>query len=363
MNKNEYFILECLKLAERGAGFVSPNPLVGCVIVKNNKVIGKGYHRVFGKAHAEINAINDAKKNGYELKGTTLYVNLEPCNHSGKTPPCTDAIIKEKIKNVIIGMKDPNKDVKGNGINKLRASGINVTTRILQNECEELNRFYLKYITQKRPYVTLKIAMSLDGKIALNDFTSKWITNEESRKFVHRLRSFYDAILIGKNSALQDNPSLDVRNVKGRNPVRLIIDRNATLPINLNVYKDDNYLNTYTFISSKLSESNKIANKKINKIFLNENNHTFQLKNILKAIYELEIASVMVEGGGNLFGQFIKENLFDDIYCMIAPKIIGKGIPFTGQFEVNRMSSAKSLNLRKIITSKEDVILYYKNSK
>lgn len=363
MNQKEYFISECLKLAILGTGYVSPNPLVGCIIAKNNQIIGKGYHRVFGKAHAEINAINDAKKNGYELKNSTLYVNLEPCNHFGKTPPCTDAIIKEKIKNVVIGMVDPNLEVKGKGIKKLKNSGINVTTGVLKNKCEDLNKFYLKYITEKMPYVTLKIAQSLDGKIALKDFSSRWITNSESRKFVHQLRTVYDAVLIGKNTALYDNPSLTVRNSKERNPYRFIIDAKATLPSSLNIYTDENYLNTYTLIASKLSNSKKVANKNINKIFIKEKNKLFSFKDILKALYNMEVASVIVEGGGSVFGQFIKENLFDDIYFIIANKIIGKGINFTGDFEINRLSDAKILNLHKVISSQEDIILYYKNIK
>jgi len=363
VNTNEYYIRECIKIAKRGIGYVSPNPLVGSVIVKNNKIIGKGFHKVFGQSHAEVNAINDAKKNGYNLKGTSLYVNLEPCNHIGKTPPCTDAIIKEKIGNVIIGMKDPNKNVGGNGIKKLEESGINVTTGILEKECEELNKFFIKFVTKSTPYITLKIAQSIDAKIALTNFKSKWITNDESRKFVHSLRIQYDSILIGKNTALYDNPSLTVRDVKGSNPIRFVIDRKGSLPTNLNLYKDDNFLNTYTFISSKYSDSKKISDKEINKIFLNEINKNIPLKEILKAIYKLGIASILVEGGGNLLNRFIKEDLFDDVYFIVAPKIIGKGISYSGDFELNRLSESKFLNLDKVITSKGDIILYYKNIK
>ncbi len=363
MNIHEYYIKECIKLAKKGIGYVSPNPLVGSVIVKNNQIIGKGFHKVFGQSHAEVNAIIDAKKNGYNLNGTSLYVNLEPCNHFGKTPPCTEAIIKDKIRNVIIGMNDPNKNVSGNGIKKLKESGINVTSGILEKECEELNKFFVKYITKSTPYVTLKIAQSIDAKIALNNFKSKWITNDESRIFVHKLRSRYDSVLIGKNTAIYDNPSLTVRGTKGRNPFRFVIDRKGSLPSDLNLYTDENFLNTYTFISSKYSELKKISAKEINKIFLKEINHNIPLKEILKSIFKLEIASILVEGGGNLFSRFINEDLFDDVYFIVAPKIIGKGISYSGDFELNRLSESKFLNLDKVITSNGDIILYYKNIK
>ena len=361
MNKNEYYIRECIKLAKKGSGFVSPNPLVGCIIEKGNNVIGKGFHEVYGYNHAEINAINDAKINGFKLRGATLYVNLEPCNHYGKTPPCTDIIISEKIGTVVIGIKDPNNKVKGNGIGKLEKSGIKVIQNILAGECIEVNKFFIKFVTKKLPYITLKVAQSLDGKIALSNFNSKWITNEKSRKYVHRLRSNYDAILIGKNTALYDNPSLTTGDAKGRNPQRFVIDKNSELPLNLKIYKDDNNLNTYTFIKSRLSESKNKQLKNTNKISLKEINHNFSLKQILKTIYSLGISSLLVEGGGNLFGLFIKENLFDDIYFIIAPKIIGKGITYSDDIWLAKLSDAKLLNLEKVITSDEDIILYYKN--
>lgn len=343
MDKNIFYINECIKLARKGIGSVSPNPLAGCLIEKNGKIIGKGFHQIFGGPHAEVNAINDAKKNGRTLRNSTLYINLEPCSHYGKTPPCTDLIIKEKISKVVIGMKDPNPDVNGKGIEKLKKEGLIVTSEVLKKECEELNRFFVKNITKKIPYVTLKIAQSIDGKIALNNKESKYITCTESIKFVHKLRNEYDAVLIGKNTALLDNPSLTVRHVKGRNPYRVVIDGNMKLPENLKIFTDNN--------SDKTIIINSPFNGKI------------PLINILKALHKLNISSVLIEGGANVFSQFIEKNLFDDIYFMVAPKIIGNGISAFRDFKITTLSNAKKLFLCNSFSSGNDQILYYKKIK
>ncbi|MFA5405032.1 MAG: bifunctional diaminohydroxyphosphoribosylaminopyrimidine deaminase/5-amino-6-(5-phosphoribosylamino)uracil reductase RibD [Ignavibacteria bacterium] len=340
MDKKDYYINECIKLGKKGIGYVSPNPLVGCIIVKNKKIIGKGYHKKFGEAHAEVNAINNAKKNGYDVRNSALYINLEPCSHFGKTPPCTDLIIKEKISEVIIGIKDPNPDVNGKGIKKLRRAGIKVEYGILKKECEELNKFFIKNITKKIPYVTLKIAQSIDGKIALKNNKSKYITGEESLKFVHKLRSEYDAVLIGKNTAILDNPHLNVRLVKGRNPYRIVIDKDSKLPEHLNIFAD------------KESDKTIIINSPRKK--------NITLIDILKALHDLNISSVLVEGGANIFSQFIEKNLFDDIYIIIAPKIIGEGISAFRDFKITTLSKTKNLFLNNSFKSGKDLILYFK---
>jgi diaminohydroxyphosphoribosylaminopyrimidine deaminase / 5-amino-6-(5-phosphoribosylamino)uracil reductase len=342
MNNNEFYINECIKLAKKGAGYVSPNPLVGCVILKNGKIIGEGYHKKYGGPHAEVNAINNAKKKKHNLKNSTLYVNLEPCSHYGKTPPCIELIIKEKISKVVIGIKDPNPEVNGKGIRLLKKAGIKVEYGILKNKCDELNRFFIKYITKKIPYVTLKIAQSFDGKIALNNNKSKYITCNESLKFVHKLRSVYDAVLIGKNTALIDDPSLTVRLVKGRNPYRIVIDKNSKLPEHLKIFTDKN--------SDKTIIINSPKNKKISLI------------NILKALYKLNITSILVEGGANIFSQFAEKNLFDDIYFVIAPKIIGDGISAFRDFKIATLSKTNNLFLYNIFLSGDDIILHYKKS-
>ena len=340
MDNNEHYIAECIKLAAKGAGYVSPNPLVGCVIVKDNKIIGKGYHKLFGGHHAEVNAINDAKKNGYTLKKSTLYVNLEPCSHFGKTPPCTDLIISENISKVVIGIRDPNLQVNGKGISKLKKAGIKVECGILKSACEELNKFFIKSVTKKLPYVTLKIAQSIDGKIALNNNQSKYITGNESLKFVHTLRSEYDAVLIGKNTAKLDNPSLTVRLVKGRNPYRIVLDKNNELPGKLNLFSDKN------------------ADKTI--VINSTDGKDIPINKILKALYEINISSVLIEGGANIFSRFLQSNLFDDIYFMVAPKIIGDGISAFRDYKITTLSKTKNIFLYNVFRTGNDLVLHYK---
>ena len=360
MTKDEIYINQCIQLAKRGAGHVSPNPLVGCVIEKNYKILGKGYHKKYGEAHAEVNALTDAKKKGNKINDAVLYVNLEPCSHFGKTPPCTDLIIKEEISEVIIGTTDPNKLVSGNGIKKLEDAGIKVTYGILEDKCKELNKFYFKYITQKLPYVTLKIAQSIDGKIALNNFDSKWISGKESRKFVHKLRSEYDSVLIGTNTAKYDNPELTVREVKGRDPVRFLIDRKLKLPKkDLKLFLTPGNAETFIFTSNK--KKIKKTKQKFSLIYIKDKKNNLSIRKILKSIYKQNITSVLVEGGANLFSQFARTGLFDDLYLIVAPKIIGKGISSFKDFEINKLEKSKNLHLQKKINSDSDLILYYKN--
>lgn len=341
MENNIFYINECIKLAKKGEGYVSPNPLVGCIIIKNGEIIGKGYHKEFGGPHAEVNAINNAKKNGKDLRHSTLYINLEPCSHYGKTPPCTDLIIKENISKVVIGIKDPNPEVNGKGIKKLKNAGIKVEYGILQKECEELNKFFIKFISKKIPYVTLKIAQSIDGKIALSNNKSKYITGNDSLKFAHKLRSEYDSVLIGKNTAMLDNPSLTVRLVKGRNPYRIVIDKDSKLPDNLNIFTDEFSDKTLIFNSPEKKD--------------------IPLIKILKELYSLNISSVLVEGGANIFSQFVEKNLFDDVYLITAPKIIGDGISAFRDFKITSLSKTKKLFLDNSYMLGEDLVLHYIN--
>ena len=230
MRTDERYMNLCLELALKGKGKVEPNPLVGCIIVKHDKVIGKGYHKKLGTNHAEVNAIHNALKTTKNLRGSTLYVNLEPCSHFGKTPPCSDLIIKHKIKRVVIGLKDPNPIVNGKGITRLKKAGIIVSCGVLQQKCIEINEKFIINVTQNRPYITIKIAQSIDGKIALNNFNSKWITDIFSREFAHKLRSQNDCILIGRNTVIHDNPELTVRHLKSiKQPVRIVIDKDLKL--------------------------------------------------------------------------------------------------------------------------------------
>lgn len=358
MINDEEIMRMCLQLAKKGSGFVSPNPLVGCVIVKDGNIIGKGYHKKYGQQHAEINAIIDAKKNGFSIEDATVYVNLEPCSHKGKTSSCADALISEKIGKVRIGMKDPYEEVNGKGIKKLKAAGIEVKVGILEDECKDVNKFFVKFVTAKLPYVSLKIAQSIDGKIALNNYKSQWITGEASRKYVHKLRSEYDVVLIGKNTAKYDNPSLTVRDVRGRTPYRIVIDKNSTLPENLKLFTDDDKEKTFVVSGISKKSVTKIYNENI--IRVKEKDQKLVLKDILKKFYAMNIASVLVEGGANLYSQFAKTDLFDDIFLFIAPKIIGKGISSFNDFEISKLSGAKSLKLESTKTFDKDLLIYYK---
>lgn len=349
MTFDEKVMLGCIGLARKGAGCVSPNPLVGCILIKDDVIIGEGWHQKYGEPHAEANAIEDAKKNGHSPEGAKLYVNLEPCAHTGKQPPCADLIVNEKIAEVYIGMQDPYNEVNGSGIKKLQENGIKVTIGILEKQCRELNKFFIKYVTEKRPYVTLKIAQSIDGTIALHNHKSKYITNSESRKFVHRLRTEYDSVLIGKNTAKYDNPDLTVRETEGRNPLRIVIDKKLKLPESLRLFSDEFKDKTYV-ISNENDDLRNILHIK-NKI---------TVKKILKKLFELKINSVLVEGGAHLFSQFIEEDLYDDIYFFIAPKILGSGLQPFGNFKIKSLNEAKSLRFEYQKNLDNDILLYYK---
>ncbi len=340
MSKDEKYILQCIKLALRGKGRTKPNPLVGCIITKNDKIIGKGYHKFYGGFHAEINAIKDALKNKLKLEGSTLYVNLEPCCHYGKTPPCTNEIINHKISEVVIGIKDPNPLVNGKGIKQLIDAGIKVRYGVKEKECKEINKIYLKNIKNKLPYVTLKIAQSIDGKISLTNNESKWITNPESRKYVKKLRNDYDAILIGHNTALIDNPSLLPENMKVKIPYRIVLSD----------------------IPEKLPSSHKLFSDKYNDktyIFFSEISRKGYLK-ILRSLFEMNIYNILVEGGAFIFSKFIEYKLYDDIYLFIANKIIGKGISPFEMYSIKDLQMSQKLKLISFKKIEDDLLIYYK---
>src|SRR3990167_17838 len=232
MNDKEYYMGIAILLARKGIGWTSPNPAVGAVIVKGGKIIGKGYHKRIGLCHAEINALKEA---GARTNGGEMYVTLEPCNHFGKTPPCTDAIIKAGIKKVFVGMKDPNPLVSGKGIKRLLNAGIKVETGMLEEKCRYINEPYIKYMKTRAPFVTLKLASTLDGKIASAAGDSKWITGEAARRFAHRMRAEADAVMVGIGTVLKDNPELTTRLVKGKDPVRIVVDSKLRIPVNARV--------------------------------------------------------------------------------------------------------------------------------
>jgi len=352
--KDKKFIEQCFNLARKGRGKVSPNPLVGAILVKNGKVIGKGYHKKFGEAHAEVNAIKSATES---VAGSTLYCNLEPCCHTNKqTPPCVPLIIQNKIKRVVVSTLDPNKDVNAKGVQQLREAGIEVITGILENEGKELNKFYFKYVQEKLPYVALKIAQSIDGKISEAKNKQTWLTGKESIKYVHKLRSEYDAVLVGANTIKIDNPLLTVREVKGRNPIKIIVDGKLSIPLNSNILNNNEPDKTWIFTSqkSKQKKLKQLANKgaKVFSVKLPANGR-INLKSVLKVIAKNRINSVLVEGGQKIFFQFFNQNLFDEIIVLQSPKILGKGI---NGLNIKRL---KKLQLLQVDKLGKDIKLVY----
>ena len=252
---DEVFLKRCFELAAKGSGTVSPNPLVGVVLIKNGKVIGEGYHKKHGKAHAEVDALNNSTE---DVGGSTLYCNLEPCCHTNKqTPPCVPLIISKGIKKVIISNFDPNPDVNGEGVKQLRDAGIEVIIDVLKEEGEELNKFYFNYVKKKIPYITLKVAQSKDGKITKSKSEQIWLTGEESNRFVHQQRAIYDAVLVGANTVAVDNPRLTVRNVVGRNPKRIILDGKLSIDLNAVVLSAEDIENTW-ILTSKNADKEKM---------------------------------------------------------------------------------------------------------
>ncbi len=307
----EKYIKRCITLAKKAGGDTLPNPLVGCVIVKNDKIIGEGYHKKFGFPHAEVEAINSSRES---VKGATLFVNLEPCSHYGKTPPCVDLIISKKIKKVVIGMQDPNPLVAGKGIEKLKNAGIEVVTGILDDKCKELNEVFIKNIIKKKTFISLKLAATLDGKIAEPSGYSKWITNEKSRKYVHKLRLFCDGILVGAETIRKDNPNLNVRknNKIIKELKKIILTNSFNLDENFNIFKDAD--NLYF-----LTQSNKIPKK-----FLKYN--ILKFKNFIEIpelLYKNNIFNILVEGGSKISYSFIKSNIIDKFYFFYSNKIMG----------------------------------------
>jgi len=317
--KDSYYIRRTLELAQKGAGYVSPNPLVGAVIVKDGNIIAEGYHEKFGDKHAEINAIENANQ---PLENSTLYTNLEPCSHYGKTPPCVDAIIKSGIQKVVIGDKDPNPLVNGKGIEILRSRKVKVKVGIEIEKCRFLNRFYYKYIKTKIPYVAIKIAQSVNGKISYVVGKRSAITGNEALRKVHKLRSEFDSVIIGKTTAIVDNPQLDVRLCKGKSPRRYILDPYLEIPEDLKIINNEFKKNIIIVISEKCDEYkiDKFKAKGIELVKINEIKRDFiDLYALLKYLGESQITSLLVEGGAEIFSEFIKQKLVDYFYIFISP--------------------------------------------
>ncbi|MBU1486879.1 bifunctional diaminohydroxyphosphoribosylaminopyrimidine deaminase/5-amino-6-(5-phosphoribosylamino)uracil reductase RibD [bacterium] len=330
MNKNdEEYLRRCLNLAKRGLGKTSPNPMVGAVVVKEGRVISEGYHRKAGGPHAEVIALGKA---GERSRGATLYVNLEPCSHYGRTPPCADRIIEAGVKRVVVGMVDPNPLVKGKGIEGLRQAGLEVSSGILEQESRRLNEAYQKYITTSLPFVILKMGMSLDSKITSPGQIR--ITGEKSRRAVHRLRSHLDAILIGQETVAKDDPQLTTRLVKGKDPIRVIVDSKAKISLEARVVTQPSSARTI-IATTRLAPAKKIKqlkDKGAEILIVKGKDGLVDLKGLLKKLGELEITSLLVEGGAKIAASFLKESLIDKMMLFVCPKIIGgSGLAAFGQ--------------------------------
>jgi len=310
-----------LRLAWRGRGHVHPNPLVGAVLVKRGRVIGEGAHLFFGGPHAEVNAIRRARGNP---EGGTLYVTLEPCSHFGKTPPCTALILEMKIKKVVVAAKDPNPRVSGKGLNVLQRAGVEVLMGVREQEALELNKDFNHWIRTKMPYVITKIAQSLDGKTATPAGQLKWITGETARKFTHRLRASCDAVLVGVNTVLKDNPLLNVRFGGNRAPTRIILDSRLRCRSNARIFSKNTGGPVILAVTRKASRKKfRLFNGKAEILTVKEKNGQVDLKALLKILGRRGIVSILVEGGSTVMGSFFTEKLAQEAYFFIAPKIIG----------------------------------------
>lgn len=311
-----------LELAEKGRGRVEPNPMVGAVLVKNGEIIGKGYHRVFGGPHAEIHAINEG---GANCKGATLYVSMEPCAHYGKTAPCVDAIIKAGIAKVVTTVIDPNPITSGKGIQKLKDAGIEVVLGVMESQAKGLNAPFFKLMQKGLPYVMVKWAMSLDGKIATHTGDSRWITSEESRVYVHKIRGQMDGILVGINTVLRDDPLLTCRLEGGRNPKRIIIDSNASLPLNSRLLKTINESEIIVAVNKNVQHErvSKLEQLGCKIIQTRDMNGCVDLKDLFRRLGEMNLTNILVEGGSRVITSMFEGHLVDKVMVFIAPIIIG----------------------------------------
>lgn len=311
----------CIELAQKGAGNVSPNPMVGCIIIHNNQIIGEGFYKKYGEAHAEVNAVNSVKTPELLTK-STLYVSLEPCAHFGLTPPCSDLIVEKKIPQVVIGTIDSFAQVAGKGIEKLIKAGLDVKVGVLEKDCRQLNKRFFTFYEKKRPYIILKWAQTLDGFIDTHRTEKEygeptWITGKAALLRVHKMRAMEDAILVGTNTAEKDNPSLTVRHCKGQNPVRVVLDKSLRLSTDLNLF--DNSVKTLVFNSIKNDELK-------NTIFIKIDFKRNIIPQVLKELFKQKIQSLIVEGGKQLLSSFIESGIWDEAHVYTGNKKFGNGI-------------------------------------
>ncbi|WP_061857772.1 bifunctional diaminohydroxyphosphoribosylaminopyrimidine deaminase/5-amino-6-(5-phosphoribosylamino)uracil reductase RibD [Clostridium colicanis] len=357
-----HYMKRAIELSKKGIGYTYPNPLVGAVIVKDDRIIGEGYHAEYGGPHAEINALKNAKE---DVTGATMYVTLEPCSHYGKTPPCVNAIVKSGIKKIVIGMKDPNELVSGRGIEILLKNGIEVEVGILEEDVKKLNEIFIKYITTKQPFCIMKTAMTLDGKIATVTGDSKWISNELSREYVHEIRHRVSGVMVGIGTVLKDNPLLTTRlkNKKGRDATRIVVDTKGRIPLEarvLNLNKDSDAKTIIALTELARKEKLKVLKDMGADIIVTPiKDNKVDLKYLMKALGDRGIDSVLLEGGGTLNYSALNEGIVDKVISFISPKIIGgdKAKSPVGGMGIRHIDDAIKLQDIKVFQLNEDVVI------
>lgn len=358
LSYDEKYMRLAMQLAGNAIGRTSPNPLVGAVIVKDNRVVGCGWHRKAGTPHAEVHALNQA---GELAQGADVYVTLEPCAHYGKTPPCAKALVEAKVKNVYGGLLDVNPKVAGKGFKILEDAGIHVEYGFLQDELRKQNEVFFKWIEHKKPFVVLKAAMTLDGKIATATGQSKWITNETSRAYGYKLRDIYDGIMVGINTVIEDNPMLTARVDGGKNPIRIVVDSSLKIDINANVVQDKS-AKTIVATTDKADKDKilKLQAQNVDVIVVDKDeNDKVDIEKLLNILGQQNICSILVEGGATLSGSFVAKKLVDKVYFFIAPKIIGgkeakTPVAGTGILNLQEALALKDIQIEKL---EEDVLI------
>ena len=371
----EKYMRRAIELAKKGSGHVNPNPLVGAVIVRDGEIIGEGYHECYGQLHAERNAIANAKKRGNSLEGSTIYVTLEPCCHYGKTPPCTEAIIEEKIARVVVGSDDPNPLVSGKGFQMLREKGIEVIPHFLKEECDAMNHVFFHYIRTRTPYVAMKYAMTMDGKIACYTGDSKWVTGEESRAHVQTLRNHYKGIMAGIGTVLADDPMLNCRIEGGRDPIRIITDSHLRIPMDSQLVRTAGQqpLIVACLPDADEEKAAQLQEKGVEVLRIpgvttaditEEQKEVISLPVLMKELGARKIDGILLEGGGQLNESALQAGIVDIIYCYIAPKIFGGAqakTPVEGQ-GLTRAADAWQFNRIGMQEFGQDILLEYEKA-
>jgi len=354
---DEQWMKRALRLAEAGRGRTSPNPVVGAVLVKRGKVVGEGYHAKIGGAHAEIIGLHQA---GEKARGAVLYLNLEPCTHYGRTPPCVPQIIKAGVKRVVIGMKDPNPVVNGKGIEALKESGLDVKVGVLGKECRRLNEAFCKYILKKEPFVVLKVAATLDGKIATRNGDSKWISGEASRRFVHKLRDEVDGVLVGIGTVLRDDPLLTARMKEGREPYRIVLDSRLKIPEEAKVFENSPLeVILATTGSAPQDKIERLEKRGVRVLIIDSKEGRVNLRSCLSKLGEIGIMNLLVEGGSRVNGSFLDEGLVDKFLLFLSPKLIGdpQSVGIFGGRGVSNLKEAVGLKEIKTKRMGEDIFV------